>query len=212
MCSLSWLGVRPFCGARTPVLKQWLAGLWWVLVSPQYCVVGLEGLTSRQELHDEVQVHLILEAVEHFDHPQAICLYQNVPLSTDMTNLTNTQVQRFPTDVQQTQQQHPSVCFAASPVLSPACQLCGGSSWHRHDRCLSSAPDEPGGKHNNAHTNLTEAWSMGQWHFKKVLKNSHIKSNKKNVYVRFDWYVVDFSHRIFGGADRKAELCAVVFT
>lgn len=45
--------------------------------------------------------------------------------------------------------QRPCVCVscsAASPVPSPACQLCVGSSWHRRDRCLSSARDEPGGE------------------------------------------------------------------
>ena len=36
---------------------------------------ALECLTSWKKLHDEVEVHLILEAVEHFDHPQAVCLY-----------------------------------------------------------------------------------------------------------------------------------------
>lgn len=45
--------------------------------------------TSRKELHYEVEVHLILEAVEHLDHPQAVCLDQDVPLSTNMTNLAN---------------------------------------------------------------------------------------------------------------------------
>lgn len=45
------------------------------------------GLTSRKKLHDEVQVHLVLEAVEHLDHPQAVCLHQDVPLSTNVTDL-----------------------------------------------------------------------------------------------------------------------------
>lgn len=44
--------------------------------------------TSWQKFHDKVEVHLILETVEHFDHPQAVSLHQDVPLSTDMTNLT----------------------------------------------------------------------------------------------------------------------------
>lgn len=32
-------------------------------------------LTSRQELHDEVEVPLVLEAVKHLDHPGAVCLH-----------------------------------------------------------------------------------------------------------------------------------------
>lgn len=47
-----------------------------------------ETRTSWQEFHDEVEVHLILEAVEHLDYPQTVCLHQDVPLSTDVTDLT----------------------------------------------------------------------------------------------------------------------------
>lgn len=43
--------------------------------------------TSRQELHDEVQVPLVLEAVEHLDHPGTIRLHQNIPLCSDVSNL-----------------------------------------------------------------------------------------------------------------------------
>ncbi len=43
--------------------------------------------TSRQELHDEVEVPLVLEAVEHLDHPGAVRLHQNIPLCPDMSNL-----------------------------------------------------------------------------------------------------------------------------
>ncbi len=43
--------------------------------------------TSRQELHDEIQVSLVLEAVEHLDHPGTICLHQDIPLCPDMSNL-----------------------------------------------------------------------------------------------------------------------------
>lgn len=62
-----------------------------VIPKVKYYIVGSEGHTSRQELHDEVEVHLVLETVEHFDDPQAICLYQDVPLSTDMTDLRDRQ-------------------------------------------------------------------------------------------------------------------------
>lgn len=43
--------------------------------------------TSRQELHNEVEVPLVLEAVEHLDHPGAIRLHQNIPLCPDVSNL-----------------------------------------------------------------------------------------------------------------------------
>ena len=45
------------------------------------------NVTSGQELHDEVEVHLVLEAVEHLHHPQAVRLHQDVPLSPDVTHL-----------------------------------------------------------------------------------------------------------------------------
>lgn len=35
----------------------------------------LSFLTSGQELHDKVEVPLVLEAVEHLHHPGAVCLY-----------------------------------------------------------------------------------------------------------------------------------------
>lgn len=65
-----------------------------------------EGRTSRQELHDEVEVHLILEAVEHFNHPQAVCLHQDIPLSTDMTHLSDRVTQQHTHMVRDAQQHH----------------------------------------------------------------------------------------------------------
>lgn len=44
-------------------------------------------LTSWKELHDEVEVHLVLEAVEHFDDPQTVRLHQDVPLGADVSHL-----------------------------------------------------------------------------------------------------------------------------
>ena len=136
-------------------------------------VVEVRGQTSRQELHDEVEVHLILEAVEHLDNPQTVCLYQNIALSTNMTNLTDRDNHKH-RRVQKRHSQTTAVVFqfepvAASPVLSPACQLYGGSSWHIRDRCLSSEPDGPRGRHSKAQTKPTDAssvenhlWSLNQ--------------------------------------------------
>lgn len=45
------------------------------------------SITSRQELHDEIKIESILEAVIHFDDPKMISLNQNVSLSTHMCNL-----------------------------------------------------------------------------------------------------------------------------
>lgn len=45
------------------------------------------GITSRKKLHDEVEVHFILETVEHFYHPQTVSFNQDVSLSPDMTHL-----------------------------------------------------------------------------------------------------------------------------
>lgn len=52
-----------------------------------YHHLELSVQTSRQELHNEVEVPLVLEAVEHFDHPGAVRLHQNIPLCPDMSNL-----------------------------------------------------------------------------------------------------------------------------
>lgn len=52
--------------------------------------------TSRQELHDEVEVPLVLEAVEHLNNPGAVCLHQDVPLRPDVSHLLFLQHVRFP--------------------------------------------------------------------------------------------------------------------
>jgi len=60
------------------------------------CEVHANGsvLTSRQELHDEVEVPLVLEAVEHLDHPGAVRLHQNISLCPDMGDLQGDRRQR----------------------------------------------------------------------------------------------------------------------
>lgn len=49
--------------------------------------VGESGPTSGQELHDEVKVPLILEAVEHLHHPGAVRLHQDVALRPNVRHL-----------------------------------------------------------------------------------------------------------------------------
>ena len=43
--------------------------------------------TSWQELHDEVKVCRVLEAVVHLHHPLVVGLHQDVPLSPHVGNL-----------------------------------------------------------------------------------------------------------------------------
>ena len=43
--------------------------------------------TSRQELHHEVEVGGVLEAVEHLDHPGVVHLHQDVPLRPHVGHL-----------------------------------------------------------------------------------------------------------------------------
>lgn len=54
----------------------------------------MRSLTSWQELHDEVEVQLVLEAVEHLDDPQAVGLHQDVSLRSDVAHLTSDRVTR----------------------------------------------------------------------------------------------------------------------
>ena len=44
-------------------------------------------LTSWQELHDEVEVGRVLEAVVHLDDPLVVGLHQDVPLSPPVGHL-----------------------------------------------------------------------------------------------------------------------------
>lgn len=101
--------------------------------------------TSRQEFHDEVEVHFVLKTVEHLDHPEAIGLHQDVPLGPDVTDLRGGEGFK---DICQVQ----GLSSAGLPVLFPACQLSEGSSLHRRDQCLFSAPGEPRIKDNQALT------------------------------------------------------------
>lgn len=45
------------------------------------------ALTSGQKLHEQVQIQFILKTVEHFHHPETVCLNQDVPLRPDMSHL-----------------------------------------------------------------------------------------------------------------------------
>ena len=47
-------------------------------------------LTSRQELHDEVEVEGVLKRVVHLDHPLMVGLHQYVPLRPHMGHLSHT--------------------------------------------------------------------------------------------------------------------------
>lgn len=44
-------------------------------------------ITSRQKLHDKVEVQFILKTIEHFHNPQTVCFHQNVPFCTNMAHL-----------------------------------------------------------------------------------------------------------------------------
>ena len=48
--------------------------------------------TSRQELHHEVEVGGVLEAVEHLDHPLMVRLHQDVPLRPHVLERTKKQI------------------------------------------------------------------------------------------------------------------------
>ena len=48
---------------------------------------GSYAHTSRQELHDEVEVDGVLEGVVHLHHPGVVRLHQDVPLCPGMGNL-----------------------------------------------------------------------------------------------------------------------------
>lgn len=50
-------------------------------------------LTSRQKLHDEIQIAFILKAVEHLNYPGAISLHQDISLGPDMSHLPQGDIQ-----------------------------------------------------------------------------------------------------------------------
>ena len=52
-------------------------------------MVATAALTPWEELHDEVEVGRVLEAVVHLDHPLVVRLHQDVPLSPHVGNLDN---------------------------------------------------------------------------------------------------------------------------
>lgn len=101
------------------------------------------GPTSRQELHDEVKVPLILEAVEHLDHPGAVRLHQDVAFSSNMSDLQTEGARRW-ADPVRSAPPRPAL-MTPVPAPSPTCQPFEGSSWHKCGPCLSSAPGGPEG-------------------------------------------------------------------
>lgn len=82
---VTWQQESQVTNSNSLSIKMFLsAWSWWILCSSR----GLASLhTSRQKLHDEVEVPLVLEAVEHLDHPSAVCLHQYVPLCPDVSDL-----------------------------------------------------------------------------------------------------------------------------
>ncbi len=62
-------------------------GTLYQLKKPKKEDVGGGLITSRKELHDEVEVDGVLEGVEHLDHPLMVRLHQDVPLSPHVGHL-----------------------------------------------------------------------------------------------------------------------------
>lgn len=104
--------------------------------------------TSRQKLHDEIQIAFILKAVEHLHYPGAISLHQDISLGPDMSHLPQggIQVRRDIISglVWQTGDYLRWLNYIKSiPVLSLTCLLSWGSSWHKCDPCPFSEPGGP---------------------------------------------------------------------
>ncbi len=125
-------------------------------------------ITTRQELHQQVQVQHILrrnkfdindtwqrqqvmlvcrdlEGVVHLDHPLVVGLDKNISLSSHVchlrpnSNMHHTSATLEP-DRQGGQGRHASG-GSVVPALSPACLPFAALSWHISSQCLSSEPN-----------------------------------------------------------------------
>ena len=51
------------------------------------CKRRKNDLPTREKLHDQIQIHEILERIKHLYNPGIVCLFKDISLSTDVSHL-----------------------------------------------------------------------------------------------------------------------------